>query len=235
MTPIGDLHDFFGALPGDVQAAIRAASSPRSLPADSRLLHAGRVPNAVYRIVDGRVKYSAWDSRGRETVLIHMSAGDWVGLAEVFSELPASWNVVAQTPLTVQAITRTEFDRLVGQHPTLARALLKLFARRFSLHRLFGLDHSELGLKERLIKMLYLLSFSHDKQAGDDAPIAMRLSQEELGKVVGASRQKLNPALKELAAEGLLEVGFGGLILNSRAAILARYGHLFGVEHLATR
>ena len=43
-------------------------------------------------------------------------------------------------------------------------------------------------------------------EPGDDAPIAMRLSQEELGKVVGASRQKLNPALKELAAEAGMEV-----------------------------
>ena len=235
MTPIGDLHDFFGGLPAEVQAAVLAASSARSFPVDSRLLHAGRVPTAVFRIVEGRVKYSAWDSRGRETVLIHMGAGDWVGLAEAFSELPATWNVVAQTPLRVQAIGRAEFERLAGEHPALARSLLRLFARRFGLHRLFGLDHSALSLKERLIKMLYLLSFSHDKQAGDDEPVCLRLSQEELGKVVGASRQKLNPALKALAAEGLLEVRFGGLSLHSRAAILARYGYLLGVERPAGR
>lgn len=74
--------------------------------------------------------------------------------------------------------------------------------------------------------MLYFLSFSYDKDAGSDQVIVMKLSQEELGKVVGASRQKLNPALKTLEREQLLDVHFGSISLRSRAAIVQRYGHL---------
>ena len=160
-----------------------------------------------------------------------MTCGDWIGLSEVFTELPALWNVVAHSPVRVRVINRRDFGRLVDTHPVLARQLLRLFALRFSLHRLFGLDHSALSLKERLIKMLYFLSFGYEKRATDIEPVVMKLSQEELGRVVGASRQKLNPALKALEKEQLLEVQFGGVTLRSRACILERYGHLLDSNH----
>lgn len=172
------------------------------------------------------MRYSAWDARGRETVLTYMTRGDWAGLSEVFSGLPAQWNVVAQSPLVVRVIRRRDFDQLVDAHPPLAKQLLRLFALRFTLHRLFGFDHSALSLKERVVKMLWFLSFGHDKDADDDAPIVLRLSQEELGKVVGASRQKLNPALKALEREKLLTVQFGSVTLGSRAAVREHYGAL---------
>lgn len=104
--------------------------------------------------------------------------------------------VEALSPVTARVISRGQFHGLLDRQPAQSRELLRVFAPRFSLHRLFGLDHCTRSLKERLIKMLYFLSCSHDKDASDTQPIFMKLSQEELGKVVGACRQKLNPALK---------------------------------------
>ena len=74
--------------------------------------------------------------------------------------------------------------------------------------------------------MLYFLSFSYEKEADGENPVVMNLSQEELGKVVGASRQKLNPALKAIEREGLLDIHLGGVTLRSRALIVQRYGYL---------
>ncbi len=235
MTPLDSLHNFVDALPSPVRAALDAVSTSRSLPAEGRLLRAGTLPKEVFQITDGRVKYSAWDHLGRETVLTYMTRGDWVGLSEMFTELPSTWNVVAQSPVTVRVIKRRDFLRLIDEHPELSRQLLKMFALRFSLHRLFGLDHSALSLKERLVKMLYFLSFSYEKEAADDQAVFMKLSQEELGKIVGASRQKLNPALKSLEREQLLDVHIGGLSLRSRAAIVQRYGHLLDAIDPASR
>jgi CRP-like cAMP-binding protein len=230
VTPIGKLHDFLDSLPSSARAELDAVSTFRSLPQDSTLLRAGTMSRDIYQLRAGRVKYSCWDYKGRETVLTYMAGGDWIGLSEVFTGLPALWNVVAQSPVQVRVISSRDFDALIDAHPVLARQLLRLFALRFSLYRLFGMDHSALSLKERLVKMLYVLSFSHEKHAPDDQPIRVGLSQEELGKVVGASRQKLNPALKALAKEGLLEVQFGGLTLRSRACIVEHYGHLLDTD-----
>ena len=229
MTPLRDLHDFVDGVPADVLAALDAVSTYRSLPVGGRLMRAGSVPREVYQIVEGRVRYSALDHRGCETVLTYMTCGDWVGLSEVFTSFPAQWNVVAQSAVKLRAVRRRDFEGLVDAHPPLAKQLLRVFASRFSLYRLFGFDHSALTLKERVVKMLWFLSFGHDKDADESMPIVLKLSQEELGKVVGASRQKLNPALKALEREHLLSVQFGSVTLRSRASIREKYGHLLYV------
>jgi hypothetical protein len=45
--------------------------------------------------------------------------------------------------------------------------------------------------------------------------------------VVGASRQKLNTALKELDAEGIVEVRYGAIILCDRIALRKDWSYLF--------
>lgn len=224
--PIANLHDFVDALPQAVREELDRASSTRRIRTGERLLRVGVQPQEIFQITEGRVKYSAWDHHGREIVLTYMTQGDWIGLSEVFTELPALWNVVAESPVQVRVVRRREFQKLVEAHSALAQQLLRVFALRFSLHRMFGLDHSSLTLKERVVKMLYFLSFGHDKASDATHPVVLKLTQEALGKVVGASRQKLNPVLKALEQEQLVEVRFGSLMLRSRAAIVERYGHL---------
>ena len=229
LNPIRNLHDFIDDLPPSVRADIDAVSRYRSVVAGARILRRGSLPRDVFQVQAGRVKYCSWDHEGREEVLTYMQQGDWIGLSELSTDLPASWDVVTLSPVTVRVVSRRQFHDLLDAHPALSKALLRVFALRFSLHRLFGLDHSALTLKQRLIKMLYFLSFSHEKAATDAQPIDLKLSQEELGKVVGASRQKLNPALKALQHEGLLTVRIGGVTLHSRARVVERYGHLLGL------
>ena len=229
MNVLGSLHDFVDQLPAEVREALDAVSAYRSVPIGGKLLRAGVVPREVYQILEGRVRYSAWDHRGCETVLTYMTRGDWAGLSEVFTGMPAQWNVVAQSAVRVRAIRRRDFEKLVDAHPTLAKQLLRIFALRFSLYRLFGFDHSALTLKQRVVKMLWFLSFGHDKEADDTSPIILKISQEELGKAVGASRQKLNPALKALERERLLTLQFGSVTLHSRALIREHYGSLLAI------
>lgn len=76
MNPLTGLHDFVEGLPRDVRSALDTVSTYRSIPVGGKLLHAGAVPREVYQILEGRVRYSAWDHRGCETVLTYMTRGD---------------------------------------------------------------------------------------------------------------------------------------------------------------
>lgn len=224
--PISRLHDFLDAISDEAKAEIDAVSAYRTVPANAHLVQAGLRFGELYQIQSGCVKYCVVDHDGRETVLIYMTRGDWIGLSEVFSKLPTYWDVVAQTPVRVRVISQRDFEVIVQKHASLALELLKVFAHRVSMHRLFGMEHRALSLKERLVKTLYFLSLSYAKEAPDSVPIVMNLSQEELSKVVGSSRQKLNPALKALEKEGLLTVRLGGVTLNSRICFVQCYGYL---------
>ena len=224
MNILAGLHDFIDAVPGPVRQAIEAAGSERTIPAGRKLLRAGHLPHAVYQIRKGRVRYCAWDHQGREQVLTYMGDGDWVGLSEIFTRLPAQWDVVAETECHLRLIRQNDFENLVDTQPALAKQLLRTFATRFSLYRLFGLAGVS-SLEERVVKMLWFLSYGQDKSASDDVPIALELSQTRLARVVGASRQKLNPILKALERRSLLSLHVGVITLRSRDALRQQYPH----------
>ena len=91
------------------------------------------------------------------------------------------------------------------------------------------MDRSILSLKERVLKTLYMLSFSHGKTAANSSDILIELSQEELSKLLVASRQNLNKVLKELEREGLLKISYGSVCLHGLEPIRQHYGYLVNV------
>jgi DNA-binding GntR family transcriptional regulator len=49
----------------------------------------------------------------------------------------------------------------------------------------------------------------------------LSLSQTELGELIGLSRQSIGAALKQLQGEGLLSMGYGGIVIRDLHALAA--------------
>jgi CRP/FNR family transcriptional regulator, cyclic AMP receptor protein len=227
MIPIFDLHNFCEGLPADVQREIDKVSKYRTIEAGAAIVRVGDTRHFIHQLVEGHVIYCSCDSRGRETVTAVMKPGDWIGLSEVFTDGPAMADVVAATAVQLRTIARRDFEGLLDAHPVIARHLLKLFSLRFGIVYRLAQDQRELTLKERLLKMLYLLAFRQG-QSGPAAAIDM--SQDELAKVLAASRQTLNRLLKELEHEGLLTLGYRSIRMAARHKIERSYRYLLATE-----
>jgi CRP/FNR family cyclic AMP-dependent transcriptional regulator len=229
MIPINNMHNFFDALPPGVQAEINAISTYRSMPSASTIIHTGELCAEFYQICEGDVKVSSCNREGKEAVTALIRTGDWVGVSEIFSGLPAMSDVVALAPLKLRVINKREFETLMDRYPVIGRQLLRLLALRFSAMYYLEVDRSILSLKERVLKTLYMLSFSHGKTAANSSDILIELSQEELSKLLVASRQNLNKVLKELEREGLLKISYGSVCLHGLDQIRQHYGYLVNV------
>ena len=239
MIPVFDLHNFCEGLPAEVQRGFDKVSKYRTVDAGAAIVRTGDTRHFVHQLVAGQVIYCSYDSRGRETVTAAMKPGDWIGLSEVFTDGPAMADVVATSPVELRTIARRDFEALLDAHPVIARHLLKLFSLRFSIVYRLAQDQRELTLKERLLKMLYLLAFRpghsdgrqpDEGQADGGLPepdAAIDLSQDDLAKMLAASRQTLNRLLKELEHEGLLTLGYRSIRLAARQRIEREYDYLF--------
>jgi CRP/FNR family cyclic AMP-dependent transcriptional regulator len=62
-----------------------------------------------------------------------------------------------------------------------------------------------LPVRERLLDVLSELAGSHGVSTNDGIRIPIPLSQEDLGALVGATRESVNRALRQLTASGLIE------------------------------
>lgn len=223
MIPIFDLHNFCEALPVEVRREFDKVSKYRTVDAGAAIVRNGDTRHYVHQLMSGQVIYCSFDRHGRETVAAAMKPGDWIGLSEVFTDAPAMADVVATSQVELRTISRRDFEGLLDSHPVIARQLLKLFSLRFSIVYRSAQDQRELTLKERLLKMLYLMAF-RPGQAEAGAPIG--LSQDNLAKMLAASRQTLNRLLKELEHEGLVTLGYRSIRLTARERIEREYGDL---------
>lgn len=234
MIPIYDLHNFFDALSAPIRAEFDSVSRYRQVKAGTVLVRTGDIRDTLSQIVEGAVRYCSCDSRGRETVTATMKQGDWIGLSEILTGIPAMVDVIATTPVRLRTIARRDFEVLLDRHPVVARRLLRLFGLRFALVYRLAQDRSELTLRERLLKMLYILSFDQAQpvEAADGGTL-IRLSQDELAKMLAASRQTLNRLLRTLEQEGLVSLGYRTIRLAPRPQLERSYGYLFGTTEPA--
>jgi CRP/FNR family cyclic AMP-dependent transcriptional regulator len=211
MVPINHTNNFFDTLSPELRTAFDEISYERTAAAGDALLRSGCQCSQLYQLRAGKVEYRAADARGGDDVTATMTKGDWVGLPEAFSGLPASADVVAITPVELRVIEQREFEALVERHPMLARRLLQLFSVSLSSIYHQARDRNALPLKERLLRTLYMLSFSHGKTLRHQQGILIEMPQEELSQRLAAARQTLNRQLKVLEREGLIRVNYGSI------------------------
>lgn len=227
------MHNFFDGLPAEVREAIDAVSAYKTVAEGETVLRRNDPTGRVFQVCDGNVMLSVSDHQGKESVAAFLKSGDWVGLSEMYTGLPSMCDVVATTATRMRVLKKADLDALLDRFPALARQMLRVISLRFALMYYLDVDRSALTLKERLLKTLYMLSFSHGKRLVGAADIVIEMSQDALSKRLGASRQNLNRALKMLEREQLLSVHYGAIHLHGLDAIQRSYGYLVNVEQPA--
>jgi CRP-like cAMP-binding protein len=170
----------------------------------------------------GSVRVCSTTLTGKQITLSYVEPGIWFGDVALFDGDRRTHDAYAHGPTTIVGISRTDFQKVLAQHPELYEALLKLHARRIRL--LFGQveDLNTLPLRARLAKQLGHLLRSYGTPVGtgdDETRITLQLAQEELAQLLGASRQRVNQELKTMEREGVLRIEPGGLVVRDRAAL----------------
>jgi CRP/FNR family transcriptional regulator, cyclic AMP receptor protein len=154
----------------------------------------------------GAVEISTTTVRGRSYTLTYVQAGIWFGETAIFGDCGRTHDVVACGETAVACMTQANLRQTIAEHSELAHALLALQARQ--IRWLFGAleEVQDLPLRSRLAAHILSLSRRHgDSHAGDgDVRVALRLSQSDLARLVGGSRQRLNMELKGLERLGAI-------------------------------
>ena len=120
-----------------------------------------------------------------------------------------------------RALDRRDFLPFLERHPRVTIQVAELLATR--LRRLSELmeDSVLLALRARLAKKLVALARRYGRETADGVQIDMNLSQQELGELVGTSRESINKQLRAWTQEGLLVSTRGRLTLRDASALEA--------------
>ena len=189
------------------------------------LCRKGDPGNALFAILEGRLKATGEGRDGKEVVFSVMDPGEVIGEIALFDQQPRSATVQAVEDATVLTLHRRDLIPFLERNPKIAIRLAAVLSKRIRNLTELMEDTVFLGLPSRLAKKLLALAARYGKQTPEGLKIDLKLPQHELGELVGTSRESINKTLRSWGEEGLVHFANGYLTIKDaekRRAALAR-------------
>jgi len=176
----------------------------RRYPGKSLIIYAGDQPDVLYYIVEGSVTVMIEDDSGHEIVLAYLNAGDFFGEMGLFGEHPnRSAFVRARTQCELAEISYQRFRQLSETDPKILFELASQMALRLrKTSRKVG-DLAFMDVTGRVARTLIDLCKEPDAITHPDG-MQIRITRQELGRIVGCSREMVGRVLKILEEQDLI-------------------------------
>jgi CRP/FNR family cyclic AMP-dependent transcriptional regulator len=179
----------------------------RPVPAGQLLVREGEPASRLYLVETGALSLTSISPSGRRAIVAVLGPGDTFGL-EGLAPDPAAQGVRlhvearALLPSVVLSVPIPSLYRAMGSRPDLARWIAASAARRVDpVQRRLARTLTR-TVKERVLGALVDLASTHGRSASDEIRIDLPVTQELLASMAGATRESVNRALRDLAAEG---------------------------------
>lgn len=190
---------------------------------DGTLLHArGAEADGFYTIARGAVRFSRTTADGHATTIAVLDAPSCFGEIALFDGLPRSHDGHASGPTVLLFHAKTDFQRLLAQHPVIYECFARMLCQR--LRTTFDLveEAATAPLPQRLARRL--LELAHLKPSALNVMTLARgrevpLTQEELGHLLGKSRQSIAKLLRVWEQNGLIKTKYGRVSIRLPQAL----------------
>lgn len=161
--------------------------------------------DALYILSSGKVKVTCPTDEG-ETIITVFSAGDFFGEFSVLDGAERSADVVALEKTEVLVLSTEDVHAIINAYPSIAIALLRELAGRLRRSTEWIRSLSSQDVYGRIAAQLLHLSRVHGVDVGDGRLIRLRLTQNDLASIVGASRESVNKAMGYFKSKGHISV-----------------------------
>jgi len=180
----------------------------------------GEPVDAWFGVLDGFLKMIVTTPDGKTATFTGIPAGSWFGEGSLLKAEPRRYDVVALRAARVARIPRRTFEWLLNTSIPFNRYLLVQVNER--LGQFIGmLEAQRLHDPDARVARCVAGLFNPVLYPGMGARI--EVSQEEIGHLVGISRQRVNQALQALQQARLLRVEYGSIVIEDLDG-LRRYG-----------
>ena len=158
-----------------------------------------------YVLLRGRAKVTAQGKEGADTAINVMGPGEVFGEVGILDGQPRSATVTTLEECEMAVVDKRAFDGLLAASPGVAIRLLALLAGRVRELTLRIEDRAFLHVPARLAKQLLWLARNHGAESGSGIRIELKLSQQEFGEFIGATRESVNKYLRDWTRNGLIK------------------------------
>ncbi|WP_440996495.1 cAMP-activated global transcriptional regulator CRP [Arhodomonas sp. SL1] len=187
----------------------------RRYPPKTVVIYAGDQADALYFIIEGSVSVLMDDDSGHELVLAYLNAGDFFGEMGLFGESTtrSAW-VRTRTHCELAEISYARFRQAAEEDPQLLVLLAGQMADRLRRTSTKVHDLAFLDVTGRIARTLLDLAHEPDALTHPDG-MQIRITRQELGRIVGCSREMVGRVLKDLEERGLIAVSGKTMVIHN--------------------
>ncbi|GAB7528480.1 cAMP-activated global transcriptional regulator CRP [Pseudomonas sp. 3A(2025)] len=181
----------------------------RRYPVRGNIICAGDTAHSLFFIIKGSVTIAIEDSDGREMIVAYLNSGDFFGELGLFEQpghesLRSAW-VRTKSECEVAEISYEKFRELTLQEPDILYTLSTQMAERLrNTTRKVG-DLAFLDVTGRVARTLLDLCKQPDAMTHPDG-MQIKITRQEIGRIVGCSREMVGRVLKSLEEQNLVHV-----------------------------
>lgn len=164
----------------------------------------GSRPTGLYCVHEGRVKITKSGSDGKEQIIRLVRPGDVLGYRALVANSAHATSAVALSDCSVCLIPKLIISQQISGNALFSSALLQLLAANLSdtAERMLHLAYKP--VRERLAEALLLLLRTYHPAEAADQPFTIAISREDLGALMGTTKESTTRMLSEFKHEGLL-------------------------------
>lgn len=181
-----------------------AAAHRRRYPARATMIYAGDRSDCIYYIIRGSVTVLVEDETGRELIVAYLNKGDFFGEMGLFLESRSAW-VKARTECEVAELSLGKFRELAERDTSLLYAVGGQMAERLKRTNQKVSDLAFVDVTGRVARALLDLAHEPDAMTHPDG-MQIKITRQELGRIVGCSREMVGRVLKTLVEQHLIAV-----------------------------
>lgn len=187
--------NIFQGLSDEEVSELAQVARKRNFRSGEIIFHRDDPGQILYVIKEGKVKICLTSPDGQEISLVVFGKGQHFGEFSLLDGLPRSADAVALEKVECYTLQRSDFHNAIMKNPKIAIQIMEVLCERLRKTDRQVEDLIFLDVYGRVAKKLLELSETHGLKVTSGTVIDLRLTQQELASMVGASRESVNKVL----------------------------------------
>lgn len=196
----------FCDLESDALQALNAIRRPSVFPKGALLFVEGQPCAGLFVICAGKAKLTASSAQGRSVIVRVAGAGEILGLSAVLSRTPYEVSAETLQPTEVNFLPQEEFLRFLRRYGEVSARMAQYLSQELqrAYHQVARIALAPTA-KAKLAGLLVDWARSENSSRVDSASFHLWLTHEEIGQLIGASRETVTRLLNQFRRQGLIK------------------------------
>ena len=186
----------------------------RSYRRNEVIFHRDDPGSTLYIVQQGQVKISLPGIEGDEVTLQFFGPGEFFGEMSLLDDLPRSATATALEPTRALSLGREPFLAALQRESSIASTVMNVLGRRLRHTNEMIEDIVTLDIPARLAKKLLELASTYGVETPCGVEVSLRLTQQDVGSMIGATRESTNKVLRTFILKGWISVDAHHIVLH---------------------